>query len=168
MIITQTGIVDIIPEYNRALRPIFCISEGDKASRSISITVKSGGENFTIPGGSSVWIIGKKTDGTIFSYTCSYAGFTVTFPISEQMSAKDGIVLCELRIINGSDVLGSANFVYWVEPSPVQNGTASESDLNVFLEAILGAEKLDRFYANVEDMVAQAVENMQIHEGQTA
>lgn len=167
MIITQTGIVDIIPEYNRALRPIFCISEGDKASRSISITVKSGGENFTIPGGSSVWIIGKKTDGTIFSYTCSYAGFTVTFPISEQMSAKDGIVLCELRIINGSDVLGSANFVYWVEPSPVQNGTASESDLNVFLEAILGAEKLDRFYANVEDMVAQAVENMQIHEGQT-
>ena len=136
MIITQTGIVDIIPEYNRALRPIFCISEGDKASRSISITVKSGGENFTIPGGSSVWIIGKKTDGTIFSYTCSYAGFTVTFPISEQMSAKDGIVLCELRIINGSDVLGSANFVYWVEPSPIANGSSSESDLNIFEQAI--------------------------------
>ena len=167
MIISQSGIVDIIPEYNRQLRPIFCVSEGDKNTRMINITVQQAGENFSIPSGASVYVTGKKQDNTIFTYQCTKSGYIVSFQIAEQMSAANGIVLCELQIIENGNPLGSANFVYWVEPSPVQNGTASESDLNVFLEAILGAEKLDRFYANVEDMVAQAVENMQIHEGQT-
>lgn len=167
MIISQSGIVDIIPEYNRQLRPIFCVSEGDKNTRMINITVQQAGENFSIPTSATVYITGRKADNTIFSYRCSFSGYIVSFQIAEQMSAKDGIVLCELQIIDGGNPLGSANFVYWVEPSPVQNGDASESDLNVFLEAIVGAGKLDNFYANVEDMVATAVENIQIREGQT-
>ncbi|MBR3330710.1 MAG: BppU family phage baseplate upper protein [Mogibacterium sp.] len=167
MIISQSGIVDIIPEYNRQLRPIFCVSEGDKNTRMINITVQQAGENFSIPTSATVYITGKKADNTIFSYRCSFSGYIVSFQIAEQMSAKDGIVLCELQIIDGGNPLGSANFVYWVEPSPVANGDASESDLNVFLEAIVGAGKLDNFYANVEDMVAMAVENIQIREGQT-
>ena len=167
MIISQSGIVDIIPEYNRQLRPIFCVSEGDKNTRMINITVQQAGENFSIPSGASVYVTGKKQDNTIFTYQCTKSGYIVSFQIAEQMSAANGIVLCELQIIENGNPLGSANFVYWVEPSPVQNGTASESDLNVFLEAIVGADKLDNFYANVEDMVATAVENIQIREGQT-
>lgn len=167
MIISQSGIVDIIPEYNRQLRPIFCVSEGDKNTRMINITVQQAGENFSIPSGASVYVTGKKQDNTIFTYQCTKSGYIVSFQIAEQMSAANGIVLCELQIIENGNPLGSANFVYWVEPSPVQNGTASESDLNVFLEAIIGADKLDHFWANVEEAVTEAVEAIQIHEGQT-
>ena len=167
MIISQSGIVDIIPEYNRQLRPIFCVSEGDKNTRMINITVQQAGENFSIPSGASVYVTGKKQDNTIFTYQCTKSGYIVSFQIAEQMSAANGIVLCELQIIENGNPLGSANFVYWVEPSPVQDGTASESDLNVFLEAIIGADKLDHFWANVEEAVTEAVEAIQIHEGQT-
>lgn len=136
MIISQSGTVDIIPEYNRALRPIFCVSEGDADSRMINLTVKNAGELFTIPGGASVYVAGKKLDNTIFTYECTYSGYIVTFPITAQMSAVSGLVLCELQIVVAGDPLGSANFCFWVEPSPIENGTTSESDLNIFVQAI--------------------------------
>lgn len=136
MIISQSGIVDIIPEYNRALRPIFCVSEGDADSRMINLTVKNAGELFTIPEGASVYVAGKKIDNTTFTYECSYSGYIVTFPITEQMSAVSGLVLCEIQIVVAGDPLGSANFCFWVEPSPIENGTTSESDLNIFVQAI--------------------------------
>lgn len=166
MIITQKGVVDITPEYNRALRPVFCVSEGDKTSRRIVLTVMRGGEAFLIPSGATVYIIGKKSDSNIFTYRCNYSGSDVTFDITEQMSAASGIVLCELQINLSGEVLGSANFVYWTEPAPIENGTYSESDLNIMLEAIAGAERLDNFYAGIEDMVADAVEQIQIMPGQ--
>ena len=166
-IITQRGTVDLIPEYNRALRPIFCVSEGDANSRVINLSVTSGGEAFTIPSGAMVYVAGKKQDNNIFTYGCSFTSNTVVFPITAQMSADDGIVLCELQVIVNGDPLGSANFVYWVEPSPIQNGTTSESDLNLFEEAISKFENFDHFYADVEAMVTEAVANMQIREGQT-
>lgn len=166
MIVVQRGVVDITPEYNRALRPVFCVSEGDKTSRRIVITVMQNGEAFLIPSGSTVYIIGKKSDSNIFTYRCSYSGSDVTFDITEQMCAASGIVLCELQINLSGQVLGSANFVYWTEPTPIENGTYSESDLNIMLEAIAGAERLDNFYAGIEDMVAQAVEQIQIMPGQ--
>lgn len=166
MIITQKGVVDITPEYNRALRPVFCVSEGDKTSRQIVLTVMRGGEAFLIPSGATVYIIGKKSDSNIFTYRCNYSGPDVTFDITEQMSAASGIVLCELQINLSGEVLGSANFVYWTEPAPIENGTYSESDLNIMLEAIAGAERLDNFYAGIEDMVADAVEQIQIMPGQ--
>ena len=136
MIISQSGIVDIIPEYNRALRPIFCVSEGDADSRMINLTVKNAGELFTIPEGANVYVAGKKIDNTIFTYECTYSGYIVTFPITEQMSAVSGLVLCEIQIVVAGDPLGSANFCFWVEPSPIENGTTSESDLNIFVQAI--------------------------------
>lgn len=166
-IITQRGTVDLIPEYNRALRPIFCVSEGDANSRVINLSVTSGGEAFTIPSGAMVYVAGKKQDNNIFVYRCSFTSNTVVFPITDQMSALDGIVMCELQIIVNGNPLGTANFVYWVEPSPIQNGTTSESDLNLFEEAIAKFENFDHFYADVEAMVTEAVANMQIREGQT-
>lgn len=167
MIISQSGVVDLIPEYNRALRPIFCVSEGDAGSRMINLTVQNAGENFTIPTGAMVYVAGRKKDNTIFSYQCMFSGYIVTFPVSAQMSAEDGIVLCELQIVVNSEPLGSANFVYWVEPSPIENGIASESDLNIFEQAIALLSNFDHFYADVEDLVTEAVSNIQIHEGQT-
>ena len=136
MIISQNGAVDLIPEYNRALRPIFCVSEGDANSRTINLTVTSAGEVFNIPEGAEVYVAGKKQDNTIFTYQCAYSGYIVSFPVAEQMSAANGLVLCELQIVVAGDPLGSANFCYWVEPSPIANGSSSESDLNIFEQAI--------------------------------
>ena len=166
-IVRQSGTVDLIPEYNRQLRPVFCVSEGDDDSRVINLSITSGGEVFPIPSGAMVYIAGKKQDNNIFVYRCSYTSNTVVFPITAQMTADDGIVLCELQVIVDGDPLGSANFVYWVEPSPIQNGTTSESDLNLFEQALAQFEKFDHFYADVEAMVTEAVANMQIREGQT-
>lgn len=163
MIISQNGTVDLIPEFNRALKPIFCVSQGDANSRMINLTVQNAGTNFSIPEGANVYVVGRKIDNTIFTYECTYSGYIVTFPVADQMAAIDGIVLCELQIIVNDDPLGTANFVYWVEPSPVENGTASESDLNIMSEAVAAVGSMD----SLRNYVADAVESMQVISGQT-
>lgn len=155
MIISQNGAVDLIPEYNRALRPIFCVSEGDANSRTINLTVTSAGEVFTIPEGAEVYVAGKKQDNTIFTYQCAYSGYIVSFPVAEQMSAANGLVLCELQIVVAGDPLGSANFCYWVEPSPIANGSSSESDLNIFEQAIAALGGYDYLTGEVATLSAR-------------
>lgn len=143
MVINYNIVVDLTPEYNRQLSPKFSVSLGDHGSRSYTARVLQGGEPYTIEEGSTVAIVGKKADGHVFTYGCTYSDEYVYFAIEEQMTPINGEVLCELVIIDAEqNRLGSANFRYWVEESPVNDGDASESDLQLIQQAVDAAADL--------------------------
>jgi len=144
MVITYDIAVDLTPEFNRQLSPKFSVSLGDHGAREFTAKILQGGEPFAIEEGSTVSIVGKKQDGHIFAYACTYADEYVYFTIEEQMTPVSGIVTCELSIIDASgNKVGSANFTYWVEPSPVTDGEASESDLQLFQQILDAVDDLD-------------------------
>ena len=137
--------VDLTPEFNRQLSPKFSVSLGDHGAREYTVQILQDGEPFVIEEGSTVSIVGKKSDGHIFAYACTYFDSFVRFTIEEQMTPVSGIVTCELSIIDASgNKVGSANFTYWVEPSPVTDGEASESDLQLFQQAVDAAGDVQR------------------------
>lgn len=135
--------VDLTPEFNRQLSPKFSASLGDHGSREYAVQVLQDGNPYEIAEGSQVSIVGKKSDGKIFAYECTYSDSYVYFTIEDQMTPVQGIVACELQIVDADgNKLGSANFTYWVEPSPVTDGDASESDLQLFQQAVDAAADL--------------------------
>lgn len=146
--------VDLTPEFNRQLSPKFSVSLGDHGAREYTVQILQDGEPFVIEEGSTVSIVGKKSDGHIFAYACTYFDSFVRFTIEEQMTPVSGIVTCELSIIDASgNKVGSANFTYWVEPSPVTDGEASESDLQLFQQLLDAADDLD----DVREILDRAV-----------
>lgn len=154
MILSYDIAVDLTPEFNRQLSPKFSVSLGDHGAREYTVRVLQGGEPYEIEEGSTVSIVGKKSDGHIFAYACTYADEYVYFTIEEQMTPVSGIVTCELSIIDASgNKVGSANFTYWVEPSPVTDGEASESDLQLFQQLLDAADDLD----DVREILDRAV-----------
>ena len=146
--------VDLTPEFNRQLSPKFSVSLGDHGAREYTVQILQDGEPYEIEEGSTVSIVGKKSDGHIFAYACTYFDSFVRFTIEEQMTPVSGIVTCELSIIDASgNKVGSANFTYWVEPSPVTDGEASESDLQLFQQLLDAADDLD----DVREILDRAV-----------
>ena len=84
----------------------------------------------------TVNIRGRKPDETVFDYTATVDGSTVTFETTEQMTIISGPVECELVFSNDGDVIASANFVLIVEDSPYNPDALSESDVNTLGELV--------------------------------
>lgn len=154
MVLNYDIVVDLTPEFNKQLSPKFSVSLGDHGSREYMARILQSGEPYEIAENSLVSIVGKKPDGHIFAYDCTYSDEYVYFTIEEQMTPVSGIVACELVIIDtDGHKLGSANFTFWVEPCPVSDGEASESDLQMFQEILDAADDL----ADVREILDRAV-----------
>lgn len=154
MVLNYDIVVDLTPEFNKQLSPKFSVSLGDHGSREYMAKILQSGEPYEIAENSLVSIVGKKPDGHIFAYDCTYSDEYVYFTIEEQMTPVSGIVACELVIIDtDGHKLGSANFTFWVEPCPVSDGEASESDLQMFQEILDAADDL----ADVREILDRAV-----------
>lgn len=154
MVLNYDIVVDLTPEFNKQLSPKFSVSLGDHGSREYMAKILQSGEPYEIAEGSLVSIVGKKPDGHIFAYDCTFSDEYVYFTIEEQMTPVSGIVACELVIIDtDGHKLGSANFTFWVEPCPVSDGEASESDLQMFQEILDAADDL----ADVREILDRAV-----------
>ena len=79
------------------------VKQYDTNSRQARITLKMGGEPWTIPFGCQIHINVRKTDGTLADATCTRIDeHTVLTPITEQMTAVTGTQLGELYFL-GSD-----------------------------------------------------------------
>ena len=121
-------------------------SQYDKESRTINFTIYNGNVLFEIPSGSDVVVLGTKKDNTGFEYACSYDGSTVSFDIKDQMTVLPGEYQAEIRISNNGEILGTANFSFFIERSALTDDTIiSETELPLIEEAI---EKADEILAN--------------------
>ena len=127
--------LDIIPG---AVVPVIHVSQTDKTWRKLKFLLHARGSEFTIPSGTVALVNGKKADGKGFSYegTVDTESAAVTIGMQEQMSACPGPVIMEVMLQNGSEIIGSANFIMMVEPGPLNDAVISDSDMQAVMEAV--------------------------------
>ena len=129
-------------------------SQYDSLFRVIQFSLYNGINEFSIPDNCVVTIRGTKKDLTGFEYQCEYEGNVVTFPIQSQVTVLPGKVPAEIRVTSGNEIIGSWNFVFLVEESPLDENTIiSETDLPL-LEAALEASTQALSYKNLAEQSA--------------
>ena len=122
-------------------------SQYDAGIRTLVFELYKGASLFQIPEGMTAKIRGAKPDGNVFEYsmTVDEDANTVSITIPEQMSVVAGDVICEVVLFDGAteegaNVIGSANFTLIVEPSPIDMGVVSDSDIPAIETLINGGE----------------------------
>ena len=118
------------------MRPVVNASQGD-IGRPFKAYLYWNGSPWTATGYTAN-LRGKKPDNTVFEYTATVSGSSVTFSTTEQMTIISGPVECELVFSNDGDIIASANFLLIVEASPYDPNAISESEvqgLNAMIQA---------------------------------
>lgn len=117
--ITDTYSLDMTPG---TIPAVVHLSQYDIGEREMKFLLYAGSKPYSPPDGSTVTIRGGKPDGTIYEYSCNTSGNAVTVQPTEQMTAVKGFHDAEIRVYNGTNIIGSANLRIMVEPSPFPEG----------------------------------------------
>lgn len=132
-------------------------SQYDSLFRVIQFNLYNGNNEFSIPDNCVVTIRGTKKDLTGFEYQCEYEGNVVTFPIQNQVTVLPGKVPAEIRVTSGNEIIGSWNFVFLVEESPLDENTIiSETDLPLLESALEAAAQAESFKNLAEQSATDA------------
>ena len=152
--ITQTLDLNLIP--GRVL-PMVNVSQYDKDSRTLEFTIYNGDQSFDLTG-LSAYIQGLKPDGHGFNYSANISAGKITADITEQMTAVSGRVMCEVIIMDGTDRIGTGNFILNVEAAAMPDGSnMSESEYSYVQELLEEAQEIvDGAEQYVEDAEAWA------------
>lgn len=163
----QTLNLQIAPS---GVKPLAHVSQFD-VGRQFQFKLYDGTTAYTPPGGTSMYIEGIKPDNHGFSYgssdgAISYSGNTVTITTLEQMTIVKGYVKCEIRMVNGSNNIGTLNFDMLVEESPVNENTdISETDLpQIFALATEQMENAEAWAKGTKNGVAVPSDAPQYHD----
>ena len=123
----ETIRVDLIPG---KVAPVCYASQFD-AGRQIKIELLSNGQPHTLAGTETVTFNERKMDGCVVTAELTNNGGTfVILETTEQMTAVAGACLCELQIEEGDTKIGTANFLMFIEDSPLNNGVTSDSQIH--------------------------------------
>ncbi len=135
--ITQTINLNLIPG---GVLPRINVSQYDKGSRALQFVLFNGAVLYSIENGTEITIQGSKPDNTAFQYSCTWSGSTASMDIEQQMTAVAGNVICELVISNNGEILGTCNFILYVEPAAVSDDAViSETDIPLIERAVEAA-----------------------------
>lgn len=105
------------------------VKQYDTNSRQARITLKMGGEPWTIPFGCQIHINVRKTDGTLADATCTRIDeHTVLTPITEQMTAVMGTQLGELYFLGSDGDIKSQSFPVVVYEAVMDQARIESSD----------------------------------------
>ena len=126
-------------------------SQYDKSLRIIQMEIMNGDAPFVVPEGSTVLVRGTKQDLTGFEYECSYNSNIVEFEIRDQMTIFAGRYPSEIRIVKDNKIIGSANFEFDIEESPLSEDTIiSETQLPLLEEALEAASEAEQYKLDAE------------------
>ena len=154
MALTNTYCLKMTPSQFGQSSVVVNCSQYDSLFRVIQFSLYNGINEFSIPDNCVVTIRGTKKDLTGFEYQCEYEGNVVTFPIQSQVTVLPGKVPAEIRVTSGNEIIGSWNFVFLVEESPLDENTIiSETDLPL-LEAALEASAQAESYKDLAEQSA--------------
>ena len=118
--------LDIIPGKSA---PVIHASQYD-VGREFKANLFEGPAVYTLSGAETLAVYVRKPDGNMVTVAVTNTSDSyITFETTEQMTACDGASLCELRIQNGADVIGTANFILECEKSP-DTGITSQTEIN--------------------------------------
>ena len=127
------------------------LSQYDAGTRTLQFTLYKGSELFTDSG--TVTLRGKKPDGNVFEYECTYSNGVASIVIEEQMTAVAGKVTCELRVTNSGQVVGSANFVMMVEKAPYSQGDVQSDSYISTLEKASSLRRITGRYPEESELI---------------
>lgn len=132
---TQIHDLNVIPT---GVRPVVHVSQYDNQVQALRFLLYKENAPFTIPASAAVLINGLKPDNTGFSYAATAtSGNTVTFAVTQQMTAVSGSIECELRVRTASEIIGTLNFTIEVEEAPLHDDSVlSETDIPLIEQAI--------------------------------
>lgn len=129
----QTIKLNLIPQ---GVNPT-CYSSQYDTGRVIRVLLFEGVTPYTLSNSESVSLSVRKPDNTLVttSVTNTEAEY-VDIVTTEQMTAVTGVNICELKISEGSKVIGSLNFNMQVELDPTAHGIPSGSALDNLQEQV--------------------------------
>lgn len=103
------------------------LKKGDTAHRLL-ITLSEGGYPYHIGEDCTVAFSALKPDGTAIFNDCRIEGDTVIYDMTEQTTAEEGMVSCEIKIYGANgDLLTSASFLLFVEEGVNNSGAVVSS-----------------------------------------
>ena len=112
--------------------------------RVLTFHLYEGSAAWNIPAGSTVLIEGCKRDQHAFQYeVTSWSDNAVVVTLSQQMTAVDGHVECQIRVQNSNEDIATANFGLEVERGPINDSTII-SDTDLPLIVALATEQMMR------------------------
>ena len=157
MALTNTYCLKMTPSQFGQSSVVVNCSQYDSLFRVIQFNLYNGTNEFSIPDNCVVTIRGTKKDLTGFEYQCEYEGNVVTFPIQSQVTVLPGKVPAEIRVTSGNEIIGSWNFVFLVEESPLDENTIiSETDLPLLESALEAAAQAESFKNLAEQSATDA------------
>ena len=157
MALTNTYCLKMTPSQFGQSSVVVNCSQYDSLFRVIQFNLYNGINEFSIPDNCVVTIRGTKKDLTGFEYQCEYEGNVVTFPIQDQVTVLPGKVPAEIRVTSGNEIIGSWNFVFLVEESPLDENTIiSETDLPLLESALEAAAQAESFKNLAEQSATDA------------
>lgn len=124
----------------------------DSEGKVIEVELYNGKELYTIPTDAKAIIRATKPDRTFYEYACTYEGSVVSVEVKEQMTAVKGRYFAELRLTKNGNIIGSASFMIYIEPSTLADAVVSESDIPLIEKA---SQAYD-FCVSVQDKVEEA------------
>lgn len=133
--ITQQIKLNLIPGQ---VFPRVNASQYDSGTRTLQMALYNGDQVFNIASGMTAVVQGTKPDRTGFQYaaTITEGSNIVTLDITQQMTAVNGDVICELVISNGDNRIATVNFILYVEAAALAGDTViSETDLPLIEQA---------------------------------
>jgi len=116
----QIVTVNLIPDLSSPA--VVKVSQYD-VGRSLAFRIMDGMSMATLPQYWSAKVEGTKPSGLGFSETCTISGSTVTVRTTEAMTQECGHIMTEISFTHTGIVVGTANFILAVEPSPHPEGT---------------------------------------------
>lgn len=141
----QTIKLNLIP---KGVNPT-CYSSQYDTGRVIRVLLFDGITPYTLSNAESVSLSVRKPDNTLIttSVVNTEADY-IDIVTTEQMTAVTGINICELKITEGSKVIGSLNFNMQVELDPTAHGLPSGSALDNLQEQVDACveNSLERLY----------------------
>lgn len=157
MALTNTYCLKMTPSQFGQSSVVVNCSQYDSLFRVIQFSLYNGINEFSIPDNCVVTIRGTKKDLTGFEYQCEYEDNVVTFPIQNQVTVLPGKVPAEIRVTSGNEIIGSWNFVFLVEESPLDENTIiSETDLPLLESALEAAAQAESFKNLAEQSATDA------------
>ena len=154
--------LDIIP--NGAINRVH-VSQND-IGRTLTFNLFNDSLAYTVPIGATVKIQGTKPSGFGFSETCSVSGNVVTIDTTEAMTDEHGYIETELVIDDGTDVLGTANFILAIEKNPHPSNTTDGTQITAQslqdqIDAL--ADEIESGGTGLSDEAKQALLNCLAH-----
>ena len=132
----QTINLDLIPGM---VMPVVHLSQYDQdVDGALIINVFENGVPYDLTD-CTVYIEGRKPDGTVWDYECTVYNTYVTSAVQYQMTVMAAKYLAELQIYKNNASIGSLNFIFDIEPVAAGQADLSQTDIPALITQITAA-----------------------------